>query len=258
MIMTKGNSLPSSENALYLRPAWENGYVGKFTEDCQCFCRGCNYTILVSAEKAGYITIGAKVSGQVIDLMQSKQSADTSTVEVYDSVMWFHAQCYSYEVANPDKDLRIRLYSYAGDPNIYVNPLVRLDNNIGLSKFNSRDHFENEELILTPQERKLVNATTGIYYICIYGNTAATYKLTVENEDHDVFLKSGLGEAGYAETNETVLYYFRDPILSQPNVNISFNLHVMTGMARLRANLCVVNFTDTYEDYRKTCTFTTD
>jgi len=31
MIMTKGNQLPNSENALYLRPAWENGYVGKFT-----------------------------------------------------------------------------------------------------------------------------------------------------------------------------------------------------------------------------------
>ncbi len=31
MIMTKGNNLPTSDNALYLRPAWDNGYVGKFT-----------------------------------------------------------------------------------------------------------------------------------------------------------------------------------------------------------------------------------
>jgi hypothetical protein len=52
MLMTKGNDLPNSENSLYLRPAWENGYVGKFTEDCSCFCRGCNYTILISAESA--------------------------------------------------------------------------------------------------------------------------------------------------------------------------------------------------------------
>lgn len=55
MIMTKGNVLPTSENALYLMPAWENGYVGKFTEDCFCFCRGCNYTMLISTEKEGYI-----------------------------------------------------------------------------------------------------------------------------------------------------------------------------------------------------------
>lgn len=63
MIMAKGNAVPTSENALYLRPAWENGYVGKFTEDCQCFCRGCNYTVLVSSEKAGYISLSGKVSG---------------------------------------------------------------------------------------------------------------------------------------------------------------------------------------------------
>lgn len=49
MLMTKGNELPTSENSLYLRPAWENGYVGKFTPDCYCFCRGCNYTVLISS-----------------------------------------------------------------------------------------------------------------------------------------------------------------------------------------------------------------
>lgn len=103
-----------------------------------------------------------------------------------------------------------------------------------------------------------MNAVTGIYYICIYGNTAATYKLTVDNHDHDVFLKSGLSEAGYVDMNETVIYYYRDPILAKPDVNISFTLHVMTGVARLKANLCAVNFTDKYEDYFKNCTYTTE
>lgn len=72
IIMTKGNQLPNSDNSLYLRPAWENGYVGKFTEDCYCFCRGCNYTVLVTAENDGYITVGAKVSGQIVDLMSNQ------------------------------------------------------------------------------------------------------------------------------------------------------------------------------------------
>ena len=93
------------------------------------------------------------------------------------------------------KDLKIRLESFAGDPNIYVNPLV-LPTNIGLSAFNSRDHFENEELILTPSERAKFNAT-------IFGNTAATYHLVVTNEDHDIFIKSGLSESGYLGNNET-------------------------------------------------------
>jgi hypothetical protein len=96
------------------------------------------------------------------------------------------------------KDLRIKLESYAGDPNIFVNP-VEVPANLWLSKFNSRDHFENEELVITPKQRTNISAPAGDYYICIFGNTAATYKLTVDNEDHDIFLKSGISESGYAE-----------------------------------------------------------
>ena len=61
--MAKGNTSPNSDNALYLRPAWDNGYVGKFTPDCDCFCINCNYTVLVLAESDGYITLSSKVSG---------------------------------------------------------------------------------------------------------------------------------------------------------------------------------------------------
>lgn len=114
--------------------------------------------------------------------------------------MFFHSQCYNYLVTEEDMDLRIKLESYAGDPNIYVNPLS-LPENLGLSAFNSRDHFENEELVLTSAERKQKNATIGPYYICIFGNTAATYKLTVKNNDHEVFLISGISESGYADEN---------------------------------------------------------
>lgn len=101
-----------------------------------------------------------------------------------------------------------------------MNP-GEIPGNLWLAKFNSRDHFENEELVLSPHERQLVNASIGDYFICIFGNTAATYKLTVDNEDHDVFLKSGISESGYIDLNETAHFYFRDPILAVPKVNIS-------------------------------------
>ncbi len=52
------------------------------------------------------------------------------------------------------------------------------------------------------------------------------------------------------------LFYYRDPILAEPKVNISMQLHVMTGKARLRAKICAVNFTDKYENYSKECVFT--
>ncbi len=105
-------------------------------------------------------------------------------------------------VTKAEKDLKIRLEAFSGDPNIYVNP-EKLPQNLGLSLFNSRDHFDNEELVLTQAERKKFNATQGLFFICIFGNTAATYKLTVINEDHDIFLKSGLSESSYIDTNET-------------------------------------------------------
>ena len=215
MIMAKGNGVPTSENALYLRPAWENGYVGKFTDDCSCFCRGCNYTVLISTEKEGYISVQASVSGQVIELRESEGAA-----EVYDSVMFMHVQCYNYGVRDAAQDLRVKLEVFAGDPNVYVNPGGRapiLDN----SQFNSRDHFENEELVLTAIERRKRNASTGNYSICVFGNMAATYKLTVTNKDLDHFLKAGLSESGYMDHNEMNMFYFRDPVLAQESTNIS-------------------------------------
>ena len=76
--------------------------------------------------------------------------------------------------------------------------------------------------------------------------------------NRDMFLVSGLSESGYIDPNQTQILYFRDPILAKENVNISFGLHVMTGKARLKAKICALNFTDKYEDYKDSCTITTE
>jgi hypothetical protein len=65
--------------------------------------------------------------------------------------------------------------------------------------FNSRDHFWNEEIVLDSKERGKYNATTGTYYICVYGSTSSTYKISAKNEDHSLLLKAGLSESGYVE-----------------------------------------------------------
>jgi hypothetical protein len=144
------------------------------------------------------------VSGQIVDIKEEP---------VYDSVMFYHSQCYNFRVAKASQDLRVKLEAFSGDPNIFVNPgapAATLD----MSAFNSRDHFENEELVVTPAEREKVNASLGNYSICIFGNTAATYKLTVKNSDLDHFLQAGLSESGYLEHYEMNLFYFRDPVLA--------------------------------------------
>lgn len=80
----------------------------------------------------------------------------------------------------------------------------------------------------------------------------------MQNEDHDIYLKSGMSESGYIETNETQIFYYRDPILAVKDVNISFQLHVMTGKARLRAKVCPVEINEKYEDFKDRCTYTTE
>lgn len=80
MLVLEGNEVPSSSNALILTPAWENGYIGKFERNSFAFCTGCNYTVLVSAKTAGYLTLGAKVSNATIDLNSFKDG------ETYDYV----------------------------------------------------------------------------------------------------------------------------------------------------------------------------
>ena len=91
MMMTKGNEMPSTGNSLFLMPAWDNGYIGKFDADCSCFCRGCNYTITVSSEHEGTIVLLAKTSEDLEDLSQSEG-------EAFDSVLYRHTTCYSYKV----------------------------------------------------------------------------------------------------------------------------------------------------------------
>lgn len=136
-----------------------------------------------------------------------------------------------------------------------MNPLL-LPLDIGASLFNSRDHFENEELVLTPSMRAAHNATLGLYYLCVFGNTAATYKLTVLNKDHETFLSSGLAESGYASPAQIQSFFFRDPILTQEGVNLTFQLHVMLGKARLRAKICEVSHTERYEEFKYRCAMT--
>ena len=120
MIMSKHNEIPESDNAIYLRPAWENSIVGKFYPFCDCFCYGCNYTVLTTSENAGYITFSVKIDNKTKPIYPSSNGV------VFDSVYMNTHQCYSYNVTDPDKDFRIRLDSFSGDPDVYVNPYVEL------------------------------------------------------------------------------------------------------------------------------------
>ena len=75
--------------------------------------------------------------------------------EAYDTVLFWDLQCYSYVVSDADKDFRVKLQSFSGDPNVYLNPTYPINiSNFTDALYNSKDHFWNEELVLDPQTRK--------------------------------------------------------------------------------------------------------
>jgi len=233
MLILQGNEVPDTADALILWPAWENGYIGKFYRDCWCFCTGCNYTVLVSSKSEGYISVGATVSGETVDLKSFPDG------ERYDTVPYWGITCYTYLVTDPDKDFRVKLQSFGGDPDVYVNPDTPIDyTNFTLAAYNSRDHFWNEELVLDPALRQARGGSTGMYYLCVYGATMSNYKISAKNEDHSIMLKAGLSEGGYIERDQVIQLYYTDRSLMDPNIQVQFDAHVLIGAIRLAAKLC--------------------
>lgn len=233
MMVLQGNKVPNTGDALLLEPAWENGYIGHFVKNCFCFCTGCNYTVLVSAKSSGYISIGAKTSNNQVDLRTYPGGS------TYDTVYGWGAQCYKYQVTRGDLDFRIRLEAYSGNPDAYVNPIAPITQfNYSKAKFNSKDQFWNEEMVLEPAARKSHDALTGMYYICVYGSTGSAYKISAKNEDHSIYLKAGLSEGGYIEHDQIKHYYFTDNLLLDPKAKIKFSGHLMSGAVKLMTKIC--------------------
>ena len=104
---------------------------------------------MASTDTDGYITFSSKANGRVVQIPLAQN-------EIFDSVYYHTLQCYSYLVLDPNKDLTIRLDSFSGNPDVYIDPHtdLSLKQDVGNSLYFSRDHFNNEELILTPAERK--------------------------------------------------------------------------------------------------------
>ena len=113
LLVGYNNTLPDSKHS-YVRPAWTNGYEARFdkTMNC-CFCTGCNYTAIIKATDPGLYLITAKTSISVQQLRGEP---------VYDLVNAHGKSCYKYNVPQSKHDLRVRLTSYSGDADVYVNP----------------------------------------------------------------------------------------------------------------------------------------
>ncbi|CDW78615.1 UNKNOWN [Stylonychia lemnae] len=179
MILTPGNKVPNSQNGIFFESGWEDKMVLKITYSDQ------NSVIMFSSKLMGSVVDLNKQGGMSLDYIEQGMT-----------------QVYSYNIINNQKDLRLKLEVFSGNPNMYISP-KQLPENIFQSIYNSKDHFFDEELRLTPQKRAENNAQSGIFMIAVYGFTRATYKITIVNEDGDNYLKNGLSQK-FNDTKEII------------------------------------------------------
>lgn len=181
-------------------------------------------------------------------------------VDMYDVVLAGDTSCYKFTQTDKKHDLRVRVMPFSGDPDVYVHAGEK-PYFLHMFDWNSRDHFENEELVLSVEERKDVLGesfhNTSDYYICTFAMEVSSYKLTVFNSDQPIYFTPGVSESSYLDTNETTTYYFRDPRMYYEDFDVKFTLHVMAGKARLRSKLCPLSKkNDTEKAILKGCTMT--
>lgn len=77
-----------------------------------------------------------------------------------------------------------------------------------------------------------------MYYICIYGLTSTSYKISAKNIDHSNMLRAGLLESGYIEPNQIKEFYFTDKVLRDDSIKILLKTNVMVGSVRIKSKIC--------------------
>ena len=94
-----------------------------------------------------------------------------------------------------------------------------------------------------------------MYYICIYGLSSTSYKISAKNVDHTNMLKAGLLESGYIEHDEIKEFYFTDKVLRDESIKVQLKTNVMVGSVRIKSKICPRSSADITESIAE-CYFT--
>eukprot|EP00347_Sterkiella_histriomuscorum_P005695 403355617 len=174
--------------------------------------------------------------------------------ESYDTIQKGQIQTYSFQVDNPETDFKVKLEVFSGNPDLYVSPL-NIPERVYESAFNSKDHFFNEELIITPQQRQEQNALQGLYFLIVYAQSDCSFKISVSNENRTQFLTEGLSQSNYLLSNQIDNYFFRDSSFGSPWTHLIFQFHLIYGQAQYFVKVCKIHFENTEEEILQICSY---
>ena len=147
-------------------------------------------------------------------------------VSIDDYVNYNDKTCYKYIVKSIDKDLRIGVYSFSGNPDIYVNPDT---NPSRLEDFKFKANEKSDDVIvITPDDRKSAGFIKGQYYIWIFAGSNTSFRLKVAESDKEFYLEDGIAETNEIKAGSDLMYYFTDTSLIR-DLNITFTLSSKSG-----------------------------
>jgi hypothetical protein len=199
---------------------WEDGIVIKLSEG-QVKEKEV-YKILFESDDTTTVTIR-------VDLLYSEKVVEEGEA-IDDFVIHNEKTCYKYTVKTTDKNLRIGVYSFSGNPDIYVNPTT---NPSGLDGYAFRaTETSDDVLVITPDDRKNVGAKKGDYYICIYGKSNSSYRFRIAESDQLYYLEDGIAETNEIKQGSEMSFYYTDSALKR-DLNLTFTLSVKSGPAPL-------------------------
>ena len=126
MYLSKGKDNPLSSDDLHANDGWQNGLVIKLTDSASIKVEDSQqYNLLIESEDD--TTVDFRV-----DLIYSEKFLENGDA-FEDFVNYNDSTCYKYFVKSTNQKLRVGIFSYSGNPDIYVNSRRILEKHEDLS-----------------------------------------------------------------------------------------------------------------------------
>jgi hypothetical protein len=177
MMLSRGNKIPQSNKYDYLgQDVWTGSKIVVLkTKDS---LEEGNYTLLIEAPEGCTIDIITKLYGNIRDIQIFDEIKDTVLAG---DVRFYRLNLTDNKALNElfiQNDISFVLTPYSGNPDMYLNhnsqPPV-----LNSYKWSTFEESIESILISDTEKKSIKTEEDNIFYIAVYGKTAATYTLTV-------------------------------------------------------------------------------
>lgn len=222
MYVKEGTEGAPTSNDMKSTDAWENGIILKFNNNSMVkIGEGQTYKILFETDEA--INANLRIDMVYRDLIITEGKA-------YDDFLLSRDKsCYRYQIKSADKIFRVGVYSFSGNPDIYVTSETENIDNLDRFEYKAAEPTD-DVLVITPEDRKKNGVVKGWYHICVLAKSTTSYRLRVAESNENYFLEDGIAETNEVKSGEDLTLYYTDGALAR-DLNLTFTLSPHSGPA---------------------------